>query len=113
MRSCGRSLISGAVLPPPGAAKYDPQFSGPQRNAGGKILEAALANIRRGVTDPQSLEARHDLSCAAPAHTEEFLYRRAVEVSGCHGTQGGRGFRQVDETRLVGRARESSCSTTC
>ena len=42
-------------------------------------LEAALANIRRGVTDPQSLEARHDLSCAAPAHTEEFLYRRAVE----------------------------------
>ena len=40
-----------------------------------------------GVTGPQALEIRHDLSCAAPAHTEELLDRRAVEVSGCHGTQ--------------------------
>ena len=30
-----------------GAAKCDPQFSGPQRNADGKILKEALANIRR------------------------------------------------------------------
>ena len=28
-----------------GAAKCDPQFPGPQRNAGGKILEEALAYI--------------------------------------------------------------------
>ena len=64
----------------------------------------ASRDTARGVTDPQSLEARHDLSCAAPAHTEELLDRRAVEVSGCHGPQGGRRFRQVDETRRVGRA---------
>ena len=37
-------------------------------------------------------EARHDLSCAALAHTEEPLDRRAVEVSGCHGTQGAEDF---------------------
>ena len=36
--------------------------------------------------------ARHDLSCAALAHTEELLDRRAVEVSGCHGTQGAEDF---------------------
>ena len=28
----------------------------------------------------------------APAHTEEFLYRRAVEAGGCHGPQGGKDF---------------------
>ena len=40
----------------------------------------------------KALEARHDLSCAALAHTEELLDRRAVEVSACHGTQGGEDF---------------------
>ena len=30
-----------------GAAKCDPQFPGPQRNAGGKIPEEALAYIHR------------------------------------------------------------------
>ena len=54
-------------------------------------------------TGPWSLEIRHDLPCAALGTREEFLDRQAVEVSGCHGTQGA-GFRQVDETRLVGRA---------
>ena len=39
-----------------GAAKCDPQFSGPQRNAGGKIPEEVLA------------------------HTEELLDRQAVEA---------------------------------
>ena len=79
----------------------------PENPAGCRLLQArdeSLPRHRLGVTDPQSLEAHHDLSCAALAHTEEFLYRRAVEVSGCHGTQGGRGFRQADETKLVGRA---------
>ena len=38
------------------------------------------------------LRARHDLSCAALVHTEELLDRRAVEVSGCHGTQGAEDF---------------------
>ena len=36
--------------------------------------------------------SRHDLSCAALAHTEEFLYRRAVEAGGCHGPQDGKDF---------------------
>ena len=54
--------------------------------------DESLPRHRRGVTDPQSLEARHDLSCAAPAHTEELLDRRAVELSGCHGPQGGENF---------------------
>ena len=36
--------LGGQVL---GAAKCDPQFPGPQRNAGGKILEEALAYIHR------------------------------------------------------------------
>ena len=36
--------LGGQLL---GAAKCDPQFPGPQRNAGGKILEEALAYIRR------------------------------------------------------------------
>ena len=38
----------------------------------------------RGVTDPQ---AQHDLSCAALAHTEEFLDRQAVEAGGFDGPQ--------------------------
>ena len=37
-------------------------------------------------------EAHHDLSCSALTHTEELLDRRAVEVSGCHGTQGAEDF---------------------
>ena len=82
-----------------------------QPNAGGKILEEALANIRRSrnaptprrplqardeslprhrcdAAGPQALEARHDLSCAALAHTEELLDRRAVEAGGCRWNAG-------------------------
>ena len=51
-----------------------------------RVMRASATPLRR--YRPQALEARHDLSCAALAHTEELLDRRAVEVSGCHGTQG-------------------------
>ena len=65
-------------------------------NPGGRrplqARDESLPRHRRGVTDPQALEARHDLPCAALAHTEELLDRRAVEVSGCHGTQGAEDF---------------------
>ena len=64
-----------------------------------------------GVTDPQSLEARHDLSCAALAHTEECLYRRAVEVSGCHGTQGAEDFIKSMKPGGLGGHGGISCST--
>ena len=64
-----------------------------------------------GVTDPQSLEDRHDLSCAALAHTEEFLDRRAVEVSACHGTQGAEDFVKSMKAGGLGGHGGSSCST--
>ena len=61
----------------------------------------------------KALEARHDLSCAALAHTEELLDRRAVEVSGCHGPQGAKDFVKPVKPGGFGRARGDSCSTTC
>ena len=73
--------------------------------------DESLPRHRRGVTDPQSLEARHDLSCAAPAHTEEFLYRRAVEAGGCHGTQGAEDFVKSMKAGWLGGHGGSSCST--
>ena len=67
------------------------RFPFPLENSAGRHLlqtgDESRPRHRRGVTDPQALKARHDLSCAALAHTEELLDRRAVEVSGCHGTQ--------------------------
>ena len=54
--------------------------------------DESLSRHRRGVTDPQALKARHDLSCAAPAHTEELLDRQAVEAGGFDGTQGAEDF---------------------
>ena len=39
----------------------------------------------------------------APAHTEELLDRRAVEVSGCHGPRGGKDFvKSMKPSRLGG-----------
>ena len=49
----------------------------------------------------------------APAHTEELLDRRAVEVSGCHGPQGGKDFVKSMKPGGFGRAWGDSCSTTC
>ena len=48
-------------------------------------------------------EACHDLSCAALAQTEEFLDRRAVEVSGCHRTQGAEDFIKSMKPNRLGR----------
>ena len=49
----------------------------------------------------------------ALAHTEEFLYRRAVEVSGCHGTQGAEDFvKSMKPSGLAGHG-ASHRSTTC
>ena len=45
------------------------------------------ASLEAPFLRPQALEARHDLSCAALAHTEEFLDRLAVEVSGFEAPQ--------------------------
>ena len=64
--------------------------------------DESLPRHRRGVTDPQSLEARHDLSCAALAHTEEFLYRRAVEVSWTRGRSFGRDGARTTRARPRG-----------
>ena len=54
---------------------------------------------------------RHDLSCAALAHTEELLDRRAVEVRGCHGTQGAEDFVKSMKPGWLGGNWGSSCST--
>ena len=43
-------------------------------------------------------------ACAALAHTEELLDRRAVEVSGCHGTQGAEDFVKSMKPGGFGRA---------
>ena len=87
----------------------------PLENPGGRrplqARDESLPRHRCGVTDPQALEARHDLSCAAPAHTEELLDRRAVEVSGCHGPQGGKDFVKSMKPGWFGRTWEDSCST--
>ena len=68
----------------------------PLENPGGRRLlqarDESLSRHRRDVTDPQARPTRHDLSCAALAHTEELLDRRAVEVTGCHGPQGAEDF---------------------
>ncbi len=71
----------------------------------------AARDTAAALTDPQSLEARHDLSCAAPAHTEELLDRPAVEVSGCHGTQGAEDFVKSMKPGGLGGHGGSSCST--
>ena len=47
------------------------------------------------------------------AHTEEFLDRRAVEVSGCHGTQGAEDFGKPMKPGGLGGHGGSSRSTTC
>ena len=87
----------------------------PLENPGGRrplqARDESLPRHRRGVTDPQSLEARHDLSCAALAHTEELLDRRAVEVRGCHGTQGAEDFVKSMKPGGLGWHGGSSCST--
>ena len=75
--------------------------------------EISRAVRRCKSTDPQALEARHDLSCAAPAHTEELLDRRAVEVSGCHGTRGAKDFVKWMKPGGLGGHGGSSCSATC
>ena len=89
----------------------------PLENPGGRrplqARDESLPRHRRGVTDPQALEARHDLSCAALAHTEELLDRRAVEVSGCHGTQGAEDFIKSMKAGGLGGHGGISCSTTC
>ena len=66
----------------------NPRASNDKIDGTGATCDESLPRHRRGVTDPQALEARHDLSCAALAHTEELLDRRAVEVSGCHRNAG-------------------------
>ena len=51
-----------------GAAKCNPQFPGPQRNAGGKILEEALAYIRRS-------RNAHMLRCQLSTREVEGLHQ--------------------------------------
>ena len=46
-----------------------------------------IQNLTRAVEDTGGIVFRCDLSCAAPAHTEELLDRPAVEVSGFDGQQ--------------------------
>ena len=70
----------------------------------GATRDESLPRHRRGVTDPQSLETRHDLSCTALTHTEELLDRQAVELSECHGTQGAEDFVKSMKPGRVGRA---------
>ena len=55
--------------------------------------------------------SRHDLSCAAPAHTEEFLDRQAVEVSGCHGPRGAEDFVKSLKASGLGGHGGIFCST--
>ena len=83
----GRTIATGGD-----DKRRDPRASNDKIDLTGATRDESLPRHRRGVTDPQALEARHDLSCAALAHTEELLDRRAVEVSGCHGTQGAEDF---------------------
>ena len=45
------------------------------------------------------------------AHTEQFLDRCAVEVSGCHGPQGGKDFFKSMKPGGLGGHGGSSCST--
>ena len=63
-------------------------------------LSAAPRSAACFVAD--QLEARHDLSCAALAHTEEFLYRRAVEVSWTRGRSFGRDGARTTRARPRG-----------
>ena len=67
-----------------------------------------IARIVRVAAKP---EARHDLSCAALAHTEELLDRQAVEVRGCHGTQGAEDFVKSMKPGWLGGHGGSSYST--
>ena len=62
--------------------------------------------------DPEAPRARRW------AHTEELLDRRAVEVSGCHGTQGAEDFVKSMKPGWLGAGMGwgvggGSCSTTC
>ena len=59
-----------------GDKRRDPRASHDKIDLTGATRDESLPRHRRGVTDPQALEARHDLSCAALAHTEELLDRR-------------------------------------
>ena len=84
--------------------------------AGRRLLQArdeSLPRHRRGVTDPQALETRHDLSCAALAHTEELLDRQAVEVRGFDGPQGCEDLVKSMKPGGLGGHGGSFCSTTC
>ena len=104
--SVGRTIATGGD-----DKRRDPRASNDKIDLTGATRDESLPRHRRGVTDPQSLEARHDLSCAALAHTEELLDRRAVEVRGCHGTQGAEDFVKSMKAGGLGGPVGSSCST--
>ena len=65
----------------------------------------------RDTAEAQARPTRHDLSCAALAHTEELLDRRAVEVTGCHDPQGAEDFFKPLKPGELGGHRGSSYST--
>ena len=115
MRTCCAASCRRARSRP--STRRARRFPFPLENSAGRHLlqtgDESRPRHRRGVTDPQALEARHDLSCAALAHTEELLDRRGGRGEWMSWNAGLRGFRQVDESRLVGRAWGSSCSATC
>ena len=71
----------------------------------------AARDTAAALTDPQALEARHDLPCAAPAHTEELLDRQAVEVGESDGPQGAEDFFKSMKPGGLGGHLGSSCST--
>ena len=77
--------LGGQVL---GAAKCDPQFPGPQRNAGGKILEEALVYIRRSRNahmlrcqlSTREVEGLHQAGAAVPFPLENPAVRRPLQA---------------------------------
>ena len=93
------------------------RFPFPLENSAGRHLlqtgDESRPRHRRGVTDPQALEPRHDLSCAVLAHTEEFLDRLAVEAGGFDGPQGVEDFGKSMKPGGLGGYGGISFSTTC
>ena len=96
-----------------GAAKCNPQFPGPQRNAGGKILEEALAYIHRSRNahmlrcqlSTREVEGLHQAGAAVPFPLENPAVRSRRAMRASRDTAAALPTRRPSRPAMICRAR--------
>ena len=79
----------------------------------GSVYMLGLQYCTRGRAARAGVDHTAGGMAEAPAHTEELLDRRAVELSGCHGPQGAEDFVKSMKAGGLGGHGGIFCSTTC